>query len=114
MFPEMLRLPAFSALAPEDFLESEELEAVLKAYCETENIDLQNVEVNFFLKGVRKQNSQLVNQFVADLMDFYFTHPDVLAFLQAGRKTLFPNQRTLPEIDFDLVMPVFERMSGNG
>ncbi|NRP37544.1 hypothetical protein XMA121_000129 [Marinobacterium sp. xm-a-121] len=111
MFPEMQRLPAFSALGAADVLESEELETALKSYCESANIDLQNIEVNWFLKGFKKQYSQLVNQFIADVLDFFFTHPDVLASLQNGRKTLFPNQRTLPEIDFDLVIPVFERMS---
>lgn len=111
MFPEMQRLPAFSTLGPADVLESEEFETVIKSYCESENIDLQNIEVNGFLKGFKKQNSQLVNQFIGDVLDFYFTHPDVLASLQNGRKTLFPNQRNLPEIDFDLVIPVFERMN---
>lgn len=110
MFPGGKKLPPFSDLKGANFIEKfSELDELLDKFVTDEGDNLEILNINDVIRGLKKNNSNLVLNFVQGALDFYFSHPKVLGIIQEGRETLFPNRRSLPDIDFDLLIPVFER-----
>lgn len=108
MYPTGNRLLGFEQLNTAVDFDAELELSVVKAIKQLDN-NIDEFEINTLLKALKKIDMQSINQFIELSMEFYFTHPKVLESIQDGRQTLFPNARTLPEIDFDLLIPVFEQ-----
>lgn len=101
------RLPSFRSLdITEIDLDSSVEEFFLN---ETSVINLEEVDVNHLLKSLKKKDNFKVSVFIDSAMELYFTHPLVTISIQNGRETLFPHQRALKDIDYDLLIPVFEK-----
>ena len=69
-------------------------------------------DVNDVLKRLRAQDYGLAQSFVSKALDVYFTHPDVISALSMGRTTLFPNERILEDIDYNLLDQVVNQNLG--
>ena len=80
--------------------------------CLSQLHNLDNVDVNDVLKRLRAQDYGLAKSFVSKALDVYFTHPDVISALSMGRTTLFPNERILEDIDYDLLEQVVNHNLG--
>eukprot|EP01037_Dinobryon_pediforme_P017964 gene17964-18199_t len=57
-------------------------------------------DVNDILRAVRKSHPGPAQDFIDAALTAYFTARTVVEHLQNGKDTLFPNARTLPEIDY--------------
>ena len=71
-----------------------------------------SADVNDVLKQLREQNFELAKSFISMALDVYFTHPEVISALSMGRTTLFPNERILEDIDYDLLEQVVNHNLG--
>ena len=69
-------------------------------------------DVNDILKELKSVDFEQVQHFISQALDFYFTHPKVLAILQKGHTPLYPHVRNLGDIDYDLLAPVLEKNLG--
>lgn len=109
MYPLSQRLPSFESLDInlEQFEPS--LEGLIESFIKEQHIELASIDVNDFLKLFKNKHPKEASELINSSLSLYFTHPTVLVEIQSGRKTLFPNYRSLPDIDFDLLIPVFER-----
>ena len=112
MFPgdEVRGLPAFSSLgetASSTFVDVGyfDVALALKA-CSPE------ADVNDVLKLLRGKDFDLLQSFIGKALDVYFTHPIVIGALKQGEITLFPNQRILEDIDYDLLDQVVDQNLG--
>ncbi|SBS40443.1 hypothetical protein MSP8887_04388 [Marinomonas spartinae] len=108
MFPGKEKLPSFSAIDNLNFFFDADVENMISEYILDNAVDLNNIEINEFLKRLKKFNYILTNRLINDAIDYYFSHPAVLSSLQGDRVPLFPNYRSLPEINYDLLIPVIE------
>lgn len=70
-------------------------------------------DINAFLKPLRADHPKFVQCLVDKALSLYFTHPVVTAALQDGRQTLYPHERSLAEIDYDLLEQVYETRRGS-
>lgn len=103
-------LPPFSALSPDlETCFSEELSAVI---VELEQDSVADEEVNQTIKRLRAIDAAATQMLLETALELYFTHPKVTSVLQQGRTTLFPHERSLASIDYDLLEPVFEHQRG--
>lgn len=110
MFPETEgSLPAFASIDCSKLAIDQEIESILEHLITEQEIDLDEIEINVFLKRFKKVSYTIANEFITGAINFYFSHPQVLASIQNGRTTIFPNYRTLPDIDYDLLIPVIEK-----
>jgi hypothetical protein len=110
MFPESNGiLPAFVNINHSELIIDYEVESILGSLIVDEGIDLENIEINTFLKCFKKASYVIANDFITKAINFYFSHPHVLENIQNGRVTIFPNYRSLPDIDYDLLIPVIEK-----
>jgi len=111
MFPgdPQRNLPSFFTLGLKaDSLFSAELFRHLSR--ELANLSLtETVEINEILAALRKSDPEVTKEFIDRALVVYFTSRTVISALRDGFETLFPNLRTLPEIDYALLEPVFER-----
>ena len=118
MFPGggLWGLPSFSSLGePSTSMFSKEISYNLDnalAICFAEFNNLESVNVNDVLKRLRAYDFDLAKLFISKALDVYFTHPDVVSTLSMGKLTLFPNERILAEIDYDLLEQVVEQNLG--
>ncbi len=106
---DSIMMPSFSNIESSGLVVKQEVELVLIDLISEQNIDLDLIDINTFLKLFKKYSYRIANKFISDAISFYFSHPQVLAGIQEGRITLFPNSRTLPDIDYNLLIPVFEK-----
>lgn len=71
--------------------------------------EAETVEVNETLRALRRSHYDVAQAFIDAALIAYFTAPEVIRALRGGPETLFPHSRTLPDIDYALLEPVFER-----
>ena len=109
MFPVgMKTLPSFASLTDVDL-------GWIDAFCEQfPEFDAQisndaSLDINEHLSTLKKLDNLASKKLIEESLRCYFSHPDVASKLNDGHRTLFPNYRTLPDIDYDLLIPVFER-----
>lgn len=102
-------LPAFEELDTSDLIQNQAIEDLLNKLVIGRKIDLETIEINAFLTILKKEYYKIANDFITATIGYYFSHPQVLIKIQDGRKTLFPNPRVLPDINFDLLIPVMEK-----
>ena len=70
-------------------------------------------DINELLKLVRADHPDFAQKLADKALTLYFTHATVTAALQHGRSTLFPYERSLAAIDYDLLEPVYETNRGS-
>lgn len=70
-------------------------------------------DINAFLKLIRADYPDFAQTLTDKALSLYFTHPVVTAALQDGCRTLFPHERSLAEIDYDLLEQVYETRRGS-
>lgn len=70
-------------------------------------------DINDLLKSVRADHPDFAQKLTDKALTLYFTHATVTAALQNGRSTLFPYERSLATIDYDLLEPVYQTNRGN-
>ena len=102
-------LPAFACIETSGVLVKKDTESLLNNLIAKQAIDIEKIEINAFLKLFKKMSYTIANKFISDAINYYFSHPQVLTTIQDGKSTLFPNYRSLPDIDYDLLIPVFEK-----
>lgn len=68
-----------------------------------------SVDVNEILRALRKAHPETAQAFIDAALTAYFTAPEVIRSLRGGPDTLFPHMQALPDIDYSLLEPVFER-----
>lgn len=109
MFPgDPIRgLPPFSALGREGYDKLDLQVRALAPYLRNHAENLAPLlEVNDVLAALRKVAYKTVQDFIFAALNVYFSAPAVVSILHEGRTILFPNVRTLPEIDYILLEPV--------
>ena len=70
-------------------------------------------DINALLKSLRADHPDFAQKLADKALTLYFTHATVTAALQNGRSTLFPYERSLAMIDYDLLEPVYETRRGS-
>lgn len=109
MFPGGERLLPFSSLNIELDNELNEMASALTEMLNNLPSELEELEINYALSLLKKENKSFVDDVINKGLELYFTHPQVLKKIQHGKATLFPNARVLPDINFDLLIPVVEK-----
>ena len=67
-------------------------------------------QINEFIKKAKSQyGSLIINEFINDCIEYYFSHSDVIMPLTKKHSPLFPNETVLNDIDFDLLEHVYLR-----
>ena len=93
-------------------VEANFLDRLSTAVADLEDNPIDDEDVNETIKRLRAIDASLAQALVETALDLYFTHPQVTSVLQQGRTTLFPHERSLDTIDYDLLEPVFEHQRG--
>lgn len=108
------QMPAFEQLNadPSSFID--------QAYIDQINIqlsllssDLIKDDVNMIIKQLKTNIPEQMEHLIISSLTYYFTHLETVKTLRSGEETLFPNERQLPEFDFDLLTPVWQRHNGD-
>jgi hypothetical protein len=111
MFPgdAARKVPGFAALGLDAraLADSEMVHAIGRALDDLPQIE--TAEVNEILRALRKLHPEVARDFIDAALVAYFTAPEVICAVRGGPETLFPHAWSLPDIDYALVEPVFER-----
>ena len=67
-------------------------------------------DINDFLKAYKRIDSQGANELINISIRFYFSDPEVISLLTGSPLPLYPNERSLPDIEVELLEPVYLRM----
>ena len=70
-------------------------------------------DINAFLKLLRADHPDFAQKLTDKALSLYFTNPEITAALQNGHRTLFPHERSLAAIDYDLLEQVYETRRGS-
>ena len=70
-------------------------------------------DINELLKSLRADHPDFAQKLADKALSLYFTHATVTIALQNGRGALFPHERSLAAIDYDLLIPVYETNRGS-
>ena len=70
-------------------------------------------DINELLKSLRADHPDFAQKLADKALSLYFTHATVTTALQNGRGALFPHERSLAAIDYDLLIPVYETNRGS-
>ena len=70
-------------------------------------------DINELLKSLRAVHPDFAQKLADKALSLYFTHATVTTALQNGRGALFPHERSLAAIDYDLLIPVYETNRGS-
>lgn len=102
-------VPGFAALGlnADVTSDAEVLRTMASALAELPQVEA--TDVNEILRSLRQSHYDMAQAFVDAALVAYFTAPEVIRALRCGPETLFPHARTLPEIDYALLEPLFER-----
>lgn len=71
-------------------------------------------DINTVLRDLRQQDPEFIGGFIESALAAYFSAPLVVEAANDAPATLFPNARTLPDIDYTLLEPVYERSTSEG
>ncbi len=111
MFPgdPARKVPGFAALGL-DAVALANPEVVYAVGCALSDLPrTETAKVNEILRALRKSHPEATHAFIDAALIAYFTAPKVIRALRGGPETLFPHSWTLPDIDYALLEPVFER-----
>lgn len=107
-------LPAFRALNSDvstilDAANIGQINACLSQISE----DIAQSDVNHIVKQLKEKLPKEAEKLIRNSLQFYFTHSDTIKILRDGEETLFPNYRSLPDFDTDLLEPIWMRHYGD-
>jgi len=71
-------------------------------------------DINTLLRDLRQEESELMTGFIESALAAYFSAPSVIEAANGTPATLFPNARVLPDSDYTLLEPVYQRNSLGG
>lgn len=112
MFPgdDTRGIPGFSALGIDsgEVCNRDTASAILALLARVPS-DLREEGVDGILRFLRQAEAQNAQDLVNAAIEVYFTAPAVISAITQGPATLFPHARALPDIDYELLEPVFER-----
>ena len=80
---------------------------------EIAGLDKPIADINALLKSLRAAHPNFAQKLADKALSLYFTHATVTTELQNGRGALFPHERSLAAIDYDLLKPVYETNRGS-
>ena len=80
------------------------LENLLQKALANKNID--TIPINDLIKEIQRNNKLLLDHVLSSLLEAYFSCETTLKVLRPDAVTLFPNHRSLHEIDYDLLANV--------
>ncbi|WP_415890291.1 hypothetical protein ACMXYV_02935 [Neptuniibacter sp. SY11_33] len=111
LFPGNDRVPGFNQLEERSKLASsiKYLDQVVPLYLNVRG-QLPDGGINEYLKLMKKDKSIKTQDFLESALEVYFSVPEVVRAATGAPVPLFPNQRVLPDVDFDLLEPVYIRM----
>jgi len=69
---------------------------------------LGEADVNTDLRALRRLNPLLLEEILSKALEVYFSSPDVTTKITTTPSPLFPSQRVLPDINFELLIPVVD------
>ena len=70
-------------------------------------------DINKLLKSIRADHPDFAQKLADKALSLYFTNATVTTALQNGRGVLFPHERSLATIDYDLLEPIYETNRGS-
>lgn len=107
--------PAFSDLGVD--LSSLVVEDALERITMSLNALSQDVlmadDVNTLLKALRRDIPDTIKDFTLATLEAYFSASPIVRAVRGGPEVLFPNARTLEDIDYSLLNPVMEKFEEN-
>lgn len=68
--------------------------------------DNRELSVDDFIRHTPAKSRVYWDSILAKLIELYFSNEKVLSILRPDAVTLFPNNRSLEEIDYDLLIPL--------
>lgn len=68
------------------------------------------LDINAILKLMKHDKSLDMGAFLNSALEVYFTAPEVVSQLTNTPVPLFPNARVLPDVNYDLLEPIYIRM----
>lgn len=106
-------LPAFSTLNADisAILDAANIDQI-NAYLSQIREDIAQSDVNHILKQLKEKLPKEAEKLIQNSLQCYFTHSETIKILRDGEETLFPNARSLPDFDTDLLEPVWMRHYG--
>ena len=111
IFPGNESVPGFVDL--EDKAELAEslnnIDAISSAYVALRNQN-PGSDVNEIIQLMKHDDSIDVTAFLNCALEVYFSSPEVVSKITHTPVPLFPNERVLPDVNHDLLEPVFVRM----
>lgn len=81
---------------PEDKLKK--LENIIMDYKRKENF-----EINEFIKKIEINNKEFIDEIITILLEAYFSNENVINIIRPGYLTLFPNNRNIGDINYELL-----------
>ncbi|WP_419813557.1 hypothetical protein [Bacterioplanoides sp.] len=111
MFPGNPEVPGFDQLADRNRLavSIKNVEQVAERYKSARANDM-DISINDIIKMLKKDSTLDIPGFIESAIEVYFSVPEVVVPLTGSQLPLFPNERSLPDIDYDLLEPVYLRM----
>lgn len=70
-----------------------------------------SLDINEALKIMRKRKVIDMDGFLQSVLELYFAHPQVIRSITGTPVPLYPSNRVLPDIDYELLEPVYLRDS---
>lgn len=80
------------------------LESLLQETLANKSFD--KIPINDLIKIIKYDNKNLLDHILSSLLEAYFSCENTLKVLRPDAVTLFPNHRSLHEIDYDLLANV--------
>jgi hypothetical protein len=68
------------------------------------------LDINGILKLMKKDKKIDMTVFLDSALEVYFSSPEVVRSITRSPVPLFPNERVLPDFNYDLLEPVYMRM----
>ena len=85
---------------PEDKLRK--LENIIMDYKRKENF-----EINEFIKKIEINNKEFIDDIITSLLEAYFSNENVIKIIRPGYLTLFPNNRNIGDMNYELLEGIF-------
>ncbi|MDC1120381.1 hypothetical protein OAT72_00770 [Alphaproteobacteria bacterium] len=109
-------MPSFSeaGLAIEDILCEEKITALTDCLKEvSQDTELFNQDITDIVSQLKKNKKIFIEDFLIGVLEAYFSSKSVLDVLHKDQSPVFPNNRQLADVDYDMLMPVVERWEKN-
>ena len=112
MFPGTEEFPGFLDLVNKDelALSVKSIKEVALIYRAIQDQNY-NLDINETIKLMKLDKTVDTVGFVNSALEVYFSQPEVISKLTGSPVPLFPNERILADVDYDLLEPVYKRIN---